>query len=74
MDGLDTKTYYNLYKKLGRDPTDVELYDLSQCNSEHARHWFFKGIFKFSNGEILDKPSLFSRIQSTYESSIHNKV
>ena len=73
LDGFDVETYYNLYQKLGRDPTDIELYDLSQCNSEHARHWFFKGIFKFSDGEISDKPSLFRRIQSTYDPSIHNK-
>ena len=23
--------------------TDVECFDLSQSNSEHSRHWFFKG-------------------------------
>jgi phosphoribosylformylglycinamidine synthase len=26
-----------------RDPTDVELYDMAQSNSEHSRHWFFGG-------------------------------
>ncbi len=26
-----------------RIPSDVELYDLSQSNSEHSRHWLFRG-------------------------------
>ena len=28
---------------LKRDPTDVELMQLAQANSEHSRHFFFKG-------------------------------
>jgi phosphoribosylformylglycinamidine synthase len=28
---------------MGRDPTNVELFDIAQSNSEHSRHWFFKG-------------------------------
>lgn len=34
-------------------PTDVELYDLAQSNSEHSRHWLFRGKLKLPNGEIL---------------------
>lgn len=30
-------------KVLKRNPTNVELFDCAQCNSEHSRHWFFKG-------------------------------
>ena len=26
-----------------RDPTNVELFDIAQSNSEHSRHWFFRG-------------------------------
>ena len=26
-----------------RDPTNVEMFDFGQSNSEHSRHWFFKG-------------------------------
>ena len=29
--------------KLKRDPTDVELFDIGQSNSEHSRHWYFGG-------------------------------
>ena len=35
------KLFVNDYK---RNPTNVELFDLSQSNSEHSRHWFFNGI------------------------------
>ena len=31
--------------QMGRDPTNVEIFDLSQSNSEHSRHWFFRGKF-----------------------------
>ena len=30
-------------ERVGRDPTDVECFDIAQSNSEHSRHWFFKG-------------------------------
>jgi phosphoribosylformylglycinamidine synthase len=35
--------YSKLFQDLGRNPTDVELFDLAQSNSEHSRHWFFRG-------------------------------
>ncbi len=28
---------------LRRNPTDVELFQLGNANSEHSRHWYFKG-------------------------------
>lgn len=44
LDAFDVDYYYELFvKKLQRDPTDVELYDMAQSNSEHSRHWFFAG-------------------------------
>ena len=44
FDAFDITYYAQLFaEKLGRDPTDVELYDMSQSNSEHSRHWFFSG-------------------------------
>ncbi|MDO8623957.1 MAG: phosphoribosylformylglycinamidine synthase [bacterium] len=33
-----------LFVRLGRDPTDVELLQDSNANSEHSRHWFFRGV------------------------------
>ncbi len=44
MDNADILYYYNLFVNiLKRNPTDVELFQLGNANSEHSRHWFFKG-------------------------------
>lgn len=44
FDDWDLEYYLNLFANvLKRDPTSVELFDLAQSNSEHSRHWFFKG-------------------------------
>ncbi|EAA01024.2 AGAP002091-PA [Anopheles gambiae str. PEST] len=44
FDEWDLEYYTNLFVKvLKRNPTNVELFDCAQCNSEHSRHWFFKG-------------------------------
>ena len=44
LDEWDLEYYYNLFiNDIGRNPTNVECFDLSQSNSEHSRHWFFKG-------------------------------
>ena len=40
FDDADLDYYTNLFVgKLGRDPTDVECFDMAQSNSEHSRHW-----------------------------------
>jgi phosphoribosylformylglycinamidine synthase len=44
LDEWDIDYYYNLFvNDIGRNPTNVECFDLGQSNSEHSRHWFFKG-------------------------------
>jgi phosphoribosylformylglycinamidine synthase len=44
FDDWDLDYYTRLFREdVGRDPTDVELFDIAQSNSEHSRHWFFKG-------------------------------
>ncbi|MGB5528012.1 MAG: phosphoribosylformylglycinamidine synthase [Gemmatimonadota bacterium] len=44
FDDWDLDYYTRLFQdEVGRDPTDVELFDIAQSNSEHSRHWFFKG-------------------------------
>jgi phosphoribosylformylglycinamidine synthase len=44
LDDWDIDYYYNLFvHDIGRNPTNVECFDLGQSNSEHSRHWFFKG-------------------------------
>lgn len=43
MDAADLAYYDQLFRKLGHNPTDVELFQLAQANSEHCRHWVFRG-------------------------------
>ena len=46
MDKDDTEYYFNLFvNNLKRNPTDVELFQIGNANSEHCRHWLFKGQF-----------------------------
>lgn len=50
--------YTTLFRDdIGRDPTDVELFDIAQSNSEHSRHWFFK-VTCFSIGFSLQQEQL----------------
>ncbi len=44
FDDWDLDFYHDLFvNKINRNPTNVECFQLSQANSEHSRHWFFKG-------------------------------
>jgi phosphoribosylformylglycinamidine synthase len=53
LDAWDIEYYYDLFvKDLKRNPTDVECFDLSQSNSEHSRHWFFKGKLVIGGKEL----------------------
>ena len=47
LDEDDIEYYQELFEENGRNPTDIELFDLSQSNSEHSRHWFFRGLLYF---------------------------
>ena len=68
LDEWDMDYYYGLFaKRMKRNPTDVECFDLGQSNSEHSRHWFFKGKL------IIDgKPAPFTLmdiVKSPYNAS-----
>jgi len=53
FDDWDIEYYYNLFvKDIRRNPTNVECFDLSQSNSEHSRHWFFKGKLVIDDVEM----------------------
>ena len=56
---------FDSFTKLGRNPTDVELYMFAQANSEHCRHKIFNASWTL-DGEDQEK-SLFKMIKSTYE-------
>jgi len=44
MDTWDLGFYHDLFvNRFRRNPTNVECFQLAQANSEHSRHWFFKG-------------------------------
>lgn len=54
------------FKKLGRNPTDVELETLAQTWSEHCVHKTFKGKIKF-NGKVIDNLLKSTIIKATRE-------
>lgn len=73
FDDWDLDYYTRLFKeKVLRNPTSVECFDLAQSNSEHSRHWFFKGKM-FVDGEE-QKESLFQMIMDTQNHSNNNNV
>jgi len=65
FDEQDLEFYKNIFHKLGRNPTNIELHDLAQSNSEHSRHWFFNGVF-YKNGEKIEG-SLMKMIKNTLQ-------
>uniref|UniRef100_A0A4W3JTM2 Phosphoribosylformylglycinamidine synthase n=1 Tax=Callorhinchus milii TaxID=7868 RepID=A0A4W3JTM2_CALMI len=72
FDEWDVDFYTNLFQKIRRNPTSVECFDLAQSNSEHSRHWFFKGQLRV-NGEEM-KASLFDQIMKTQNHSNTNNI
>ncbi|MEQ4923237.1 phosphoribosylformylglycinamidine synthase [Proteus hauseri] len=53
------------FKRLQRNPTDVELYMFAQANSEHCRHKIFNADW-IIDGQSQEK-SLFKMIKNTFE-------
>lgn len=53
------------FKKLERNPNDVELMMFAQANSEHCRHKIFNADWTI-DGQVQPK-SLFKMIKNTYE-------
>ncbi|XP_058684509.1 phosphoribosylformylglycinamidine synthase isoform X4 [Poecile atricapillus] len=72
FDSWDLEFYTRLFQKAGRNPTSVELFDLAQSNSEHSRHWFFKGRLSLDGRAVPG--SLFGRLMDTQSSSHPNNV
>mmetsp|Transcript_29282 Transcript_29282/g.75454 ORF Transcript_29282/g.75454 Transcript_29282/m.75454 type:complete len:1336 (+) Transcript_29282:104-4111(+) len=67
FDSDDLDFYTQLFvEKLGRDPTDVECFDMGQSNSEHSRHWFFGGVIEIDG--VAKPTSLFQLVKSTLKS------
>jgi phosphoribosylformylglycinamidine synthase len=66
------------FRKLGRNPTDVELYMFAQANSEHCRHKIFNATWTIKeeteSGMVSQRQprSLFQMIRNTNEVSGEN--
>jgi phosphoribosylformylglycinamidine synthase len=73
LDDWDLDYYTNLFvKDIKRNPTNVECFDLSQSNSEHSRHWFFRGKLIVDGKEIPD--TLMKIVKATYDANRNNSV
>lgn len=73
FDKADLDYYTNLFKNvLKRNPTTVECFDLAQSNSEHSRHWFFKGKMVVDGVDYHD--SLIDMIIKTQNFTNPNNV
>jgi phosphoribosylformylglycinamidine synthase len=59
------------FTKLGRNPTDVELYMFAQANSEHCRHKIFNATWTIFDSDgsagVRQPKSLFAMIRNTNE-------
>lgn len=72
MDDWDIAYYTRLFERLGRNPTDVELFQVGSANSEHSRHWFFRGI-QVIDGTPMPE-SLMAIVQEPWKQNPHNSL
>ncbi|KAK4739932.1 hypothetical protein R3W88_003629 [Solanum pinnatisectum] len=73
FDEQDLKYYTKLFRDdIKRSPTNVELFDVAQSNSEHSRHWFFTGKLVL-DGQLVDK-TLIQSIKSILLANLNNSV
>ena len=73
FDEWDLKYYTALFQDdLKRDPTNVELFDMAQSNSEHSRHWFFGANIVIDGQPQPD--SLMKIMKSTLSANLGNSV
>jgi len=73
FDEWDLDTYTRLFRdRIGRNPTSVECFDIAQSNSEHSRHWFFRGRLVV-DGEELPR-HLLAMVREPLEANPNNSV
>ncbi|UMM23407.1 hypothetical protein L5515_004141 [Caenorhabditis briggsae] len=73
LDQDDLDFYYDFFViKVKKNPTDVELFDLAQSDSEHSRHWFFRGEIWIDACER--EQSLMGSIRDTLKYSNENSL
>ena len=61
---------FTSFKRLGRNPSDVELMMFAQANSEHCRHKIFNAEWTIDN--VKQEHSLFKMIRQTHEANPGN--
>jgi phosphoribosylformylglycinamidine synthase len=72
FDDWDLDYYHRLFLDMGRNPTNVECFDIAQSNSEHSRHWFFKGRLIIDGEEA--ELSLLDLVRDTLRANPQNSV
>jgi phosphoribosylformylglycinamidine synthase len=72
-DGADLEIISGVFHRLGRNPTDVELFQIAQANSEHSRHWVFKGEL-WVDGKRVPEKNLMQMVKQPLEGSGPNSV
>ncbi|PSC73466.1 putative phosphoribosylformylglycinamidine chloroplastic mitochondrial [Micractinium conductrix] len=73
FDEWDLDYYTAMFRdELKRDPTNVELFDMAQSNSEHSRHWFFNADL-YMDGEKTEE-TLFDIVKDTWLKNKNNSV
>lgn len=73
LDEWDINYYHHLFAHdLKRNPTNVECFDLGQSNSEHSRHWFFKGRLIIDGEEVPH--TLMELVKEPYRQNPNNSV
>ncbi|KAE8702089.1 putative phosphoribosylformylglycinamidine synthase [Hibiscus syriacus] len=73
FDEQDLQYYTRLFMEdIKRNPTNVELFDITQSNSEHSRHWFFTGKIVI-DGQHMDR-TLMQIVKSTLKANPSNSV
>jgi phosphoribosylformylglycinamidine synthase len=73
FDDRDLEYYTDLFlDHIKRNPTNVECFDIAQSNSEHSRHWFFKGRLIVDGVEIPNH--LIEMIQEPLKRNPSNSV
>jgi phosphoribosylformylglycinamidine synthase len=73
FDDWDLDYYTRLFvEQVRRNPTNVECFDIAQSNSEHSRHWFFKGRLIVDGKEAPQH--LIALIQDPLNANRNNSV
>jgi len=73
FDQWDLEYYTRLFvEELRRNPTNVECFDIAQSNSEHSRHWFFKGRLIIDGVEA--EKSLLDLVRETLDANPTNSL